>query len=99
MVPKTAPKSSTSTLKSLIDDVYARRLKYITFLPRPWQTPLPVKPPQPHPRPLLLELDSIVSEARVFVASLPSLSLLPAADEAVSVSGVILVESFFFEYF
>ena len=36
MVPKTAPKSSTSPLKFLIDDVYAGWLKRLPVPPRPW---------------------------------------------------------------
>ena len=61
VVPKTAPKSSTSPLKCLIDDVYAGRLKLLPRPPRLWWSPILVQPPQPHPRPPLLELDLFVS--------------------------------------
>ena len=94
VVPKTAPKSSTSPLNFLINDVYAGLLKCTPLTPRPWWPPLMVRPPEPLHFPLLLEFDSLVSEARVIVASLPSLTLLPAAGEAVSVSRVIVFYSF-----
>ena len=94
VIPKTAPKSSTSPLKFLINDVYAGRLKRPPLPPRPWWPPLPVRPPQQCPRPTLLGFDSPVSEAQVIVALLPSPPLLPTAVEAVSVSGVILFSSF-----
>ena len=94
MDPKTAPKSSTSLLKFLINDVYAGQLKCPPLPPRPWWTPLPVQTNRPCPHPPLLEFYSLVSEAPVIVASLPSLLLLPAAGEAVSVSGIIVFYSF-----
>ena len=95
VVPKTAPKYSTSPLKFLVDNVYAEWLKRPPRPPRPWWSPLPVRPPWPRPHPLFLELDLLVSESRVIVASLTSPSLLPASGEAVYFSGVIVVYSFF----
>ena len=94
LVPKTAPKSFTYPLKFLINDVYDGRLKRPPLPPRPWWKPLPVQPPRPRPRPPLLEFDSLVSEARVIVASLPSPPLLPTAGEALSVYKVIVFYSF-----
>ena len=88
VAPKTAPKSSTSNLKFLIDDVYAGWLKVPPRPKRPWWPHLLVQPHRPRPRPPLLELDSLVLEALVIVASLPYPSFLPAAGEAVSISGV-----------
>ena len=90
VVPKTKPKSSTSPLNLLIYDVYDGRLKRPPFPSRPWWPPHLVRTPRPRPRPQLLEFDLLVSDARVVVASLPSLTFLPAAGEAVSVSGVIV---------
>ena len=77
-------------MKFPIDDMYAGRLKRPTWPPRPWCPPLPVQPPQPGLSPLLLELDSLVWEARVIVASLSSPPLLPVEGEAVSVFRVIV---------
>ena len=101
VVPKTAPKSSTSPLKFLIDDVYAGQLKCPPLPLRPWWSLLLVQPPQPSPCSSYLELDSIVLWARFIVASLPSPPLIPAAGDAISVSRVIVLYSlllFLFEY-
>ena len=95
VVPKTAPKLSTSPLKFLIDDVHAGRLKLPPRPPRTWWPPLIVWPPWPRPLPPLLELNSLVSAAQVIVASLLSQPLIPVAGEAVSVSVVIVVYSYF----
>ena len=90
MVPKTAPKSSTSHLKFLINDVYYGILKLLSILTRPsWWTIL-VQPPRLRPRPLLLDFDSLVLDVRMIVASLPIPPLLPPEGEAVSVSRVIV---------
>ena len=94
VVPKTAPKFYTSSLKFLIDDVYAGQLKLLPLPPRPWWPPLLVQPPRPRPRPPLLEFDSLVSKARLIVASLPTPPLVPAAGEAVSFSRDIVFYSF-----
>ena len=94
VVPKTVPKSSTSPLKLLVGDVYNGRLNHPPLPSRPWWLPFPLWTPRPRPRPPLLELDSLISEAKVIFASLPSPPFLPAADEVVSVSGVILFYSF-----
>ena len=92
MAPNTAQKLSTSTLKFLVDYVYAGRLKRPPSLPHPWRPPLPVQPPRPRPWPLLLALDSLVlSDTWVIVASLPSPPFLPESGDAVSISGVILI--------
>ena len=94
VVPKNAPKSFTSPLKFLVDDVYAELLKRPPLTPRLWWPPLLVRPPWKRPRPPLLEFYLLVSKARVIFASLPYPPLLSAAVEAVSVSGVILFYSF-----
>ena len=94
VVPKTAPKSSTSPLKFLINDVYAGQLKPPPLLQSPWWTSRTILPPHPRPHLPLLEFYSLVSEARVIVAPLLSLSLLPAAGEVVSVFRVIVFYSF-----
>ena len=94
VVPKNAPKFSSSPLKFLIDAAYAGRLKRPPLPPRPWQPPLPVQPPRALPRPPLLEFYLLVSDARVIVASLLSPPLLTVAGEAVSVFGVIVFYSF-----
>ena len=99
LVPKTAPKSSTSPLNLLIDNVYAGRLKRLPRPPCTWWTPLPVQPPRPCPRTPLIALDSLVSEAQVIVTSIMSPPLLPAAGEAVPVSFVILVYLYFLNNF
>ena len=59
------------------------------------QADLPM-PLCPRPRPPFLEFDLLVSEARVIVVSLLSPSLLPEAGDAVSVSGVVVFDSFYF---
>ena len=94
VVPKTVPEYSTSTLKFLINDVYAGRLKRPPLPPRPWWLNLPVQTPWPHPCPPLLEFDLLVSEAQVIVASLPSPPLLSVAGGDISVSIVIALYSF-----
>ena len=94
VVSKTAPKPSTSYLKFLIDGMYGGRLKRTSIPSCTWQLPLPIRPPRLCPRSPFLEFDSLFSEARVIVASLPSLPLPTAAGEAVSVSEVIVFYSF-----
>ena len=84
VVPKTAPKSSTSPLKFLVDNVYDGRLKPPPLPPRHWWPPLTVQSPWLSLRPQLLEMYLLVSEAQVVVESLLSLTLLSAAGEAVS---------------
>ena len=59
VVPNTAPKLSTSSLKFLIYDVYSGRLKLPLHPPRSWWPPLLVLPPQPHLRLPFLALDSL----------------------------------------
>ena len=54
VVPNTAPKSSISILKFLINDVYYGRLNHQPCLPRPphpWWPPIPLWPHQPRPHP------------------------------------------------
>ena len=93
VVPKTAPKSFTATLKFLINDLYDQKLNHPPLPLCPWWPSLLVQPPRPRPCPQLLEFDYLVLEAWVIVASLPSLTLLPAAVEAVSFSRVIVFYS------
>ena len=91
VVPKTARKPPTSSLKFLIEYVYVGRLNRPPRPPRPWLHPLPERPPCLHLQTLLLSLDSLLeTDARVISASLSSLLLLPAAGEAVSVSVIIV---------
>ena len=97
--PKTTPKSSTYPLKLQIDDMYTGWSNHLPRLLRPWWPPLLTRTPWPCHCPLLLELDSLVSEARVILASLPSLPLLTASGEAVSVSKFIVVYSSFLNTF
>ena len=91
VVPKTAPKSSNYHFKFLVDDVYAGRLKHLPRPPRPLWLYLLVQPTRQRPYPPLLALDLLVSEAWVIFMSLLSQPLLPAADEAIYFSRVILV--------
>ena len=98
VVPETAPKSSTSPLNFLIDDVYAGLLKHKPRPQNPWWPPLPERPPWICPRPLMLAIDLLVmSESRVFVASLISLPLLTAGVGDFSVSGFIGIYLFLSE--
>ena len=94
VVPKTAPKSSTSHLKFLVDYVYEERLKCPPRLSCSWRQPLLEWPPRLLPRPPLLALDLPVSEAGVIIVSPP---LIFAADEAVYVSGVIVADIYFWK--
>ena len=70
VVPKTAPKLSTSPLKLQIYDVYSGRLKFLPQPPRPYWPPLHPQPPWPFHWTLLLELGFlVVLRPRVVVAS------------------------------
>ena len=86
VVPMAAQNLSTSPIKFLIDDVYARRLKHLPLPSDTWWPLLLVRPPWTCPRILLLAIALfIVSKAWVVVVLLPSPTLIPGAVDAVYV--------------
>ena len=91
VVPNTAQKVSIYPLKLRMEDVYVGWLKRLTRTSRPWWPPLPVKPTWPCPWPLLLALDSLVSETRVIVSSMTFPPFLTTAGEAVYASGLFCI--------